>query len=452
MSTTPALASPETDAAGATSPLVALHRPRLRATLTALTLFSLLAAANLATPLYPLIERRLGIDSFGVTVAFSSYVLSLLGGLLLFRRLSDELNRRTVLVCALVATAAATFALALAPTLAWFCAARAVQGLAIAAATGTGSSALRVLLAGRSDLSGRLTLLATSGGVAAGPILGGLLSLLGAETSAPFLVWSALLLALAPAILLIAPHRECRQAMAGARRGNRGKSCPRSETTRPCTAKRSAFAPPTDTASAAKTARTAHPACSDTAPADGNSTIRFAALVGFASFALFGLCLSLAPSLLSELLATDSLPLLGLLASLVLLASATMQLLPLRGAWRAPLGLSLFAAGLLALGVAPAMSAPACFVVGSLLAGAGQGVAFQAAFGAAVAAAPASRHASTVNLVYAITYLGSALPVLGLGLVARSTGLAPAVLGFAVLVACGCLILAVRSLRRSICH
>lgn len=417
MSTTPALTSPEAEAAGATPPRIALHRPRLRATLTALTLFSLLAAANLATPLYPLIERRLGIDSFGVTVAFSSYVLSLLAGLLLFRRLSDVLNRRTVLVCALAATAAATLALAFAPTLAWFCAARAVQGLAIAAATGTGSSALRVLLAGRSDLSGRLTLLATSGGVAAGPILGGLLSLLGIETVAPFIGWSMLLLALAPAILLIAPHRECRQEATGAR-GRRAET------------------------------RAAEPDPAAETRADANSAIRFAAVVGFASFALFGLCLSLAPSLLSEMLATDSLPLLGLLASLVLLASATMQLLPLRGAWRAPLGLSLFAAGMLALGSAPAASAPALFVAGSLLAGAGQGVAFQAAFGAAVAAVPQSRHASTVNLVYAVTYLGSALPVLGLGLAARSLGLAPAVLGFGALVACGCALLAMRAGRR----
>ena len=423
MSTIPALASPATGAAGTTPPRVALHRPRLRATLTALTLFSLLAAANLATPLYPHIERRLGIDSFGVTVAFSSYVLSLLAGLLLFRRLSDVLNRRTVLVCAVTATAAATLALAFAPSLAWFCTARAVQGLAIAAATGTGSSALRVLLAGRADLSGRLTLLATSGGVAAGPILGGLLSQLGIVTAAPFVAWSGLLLALAPAILLIAPHRECRQEAAGARRAQPG----RPET-------RSAANPMTSAA--------------DAAPADANSAIRFAALVGFASFALFGLCLSLAPSLLSEMLATDSLPLLGLLASLVLLASATMQLLPLRGALRAPLGLSLFAAGMLALGAAPTASAPALFVAGSLLAGAGQGVAFQAAFGAAVAAAPPSRHASTVNLVYAVTYLGSALPVLGLGLVARSAGLAPAVLGFAALIAGGCIVLAVRSARR----
>lgn len=418
MSTTPALTSPETEAAGATPPGIALHRPRLRATLTALTLFSLLAAANLATPLYPLIERRLGIDSFGVTIAFSSYVLSLLAGLLLFRRLSDVLNRRTVLVCALAATATATLALAFAPTLAWFCAARAVQGLAIAAATGTGSNALRVLLAGRSDLSGRLTLLATSGGVAAGPILGGLLSLLGIETVAPFIGWSMLLLVLAPAILLIAPHRECRQE-AGAR-----------------------------IAAASAEMRAAEPDPAAETRTDANSAIRFAAVVGFASFALFGLCLSLAPSLLSEMLATDSLPLLGLLASLVLLASATMQLLPLRGAWRAPLGLSLFAAGMLALGSAPTASAPALFVAGSLLAGAGQGIAFQAAFGAAVAAVPQSRHASTVNLVYAVTYLGSALPVLGLGLAARGVGLAPAVLGFAILVACGCALLAMRAGRR----
>lgn len=408
LSTTHALAHPG-------SAPSSYRRPRLRATLTIVSLFGLLTAANLPTALYPLIGGRLGIDAFGVTIAFSSYVLSLLVGLVLFRPLTERANRRTVIIGALAATSLATLGLALAPTLAWFCLARAVQGLAIAAATGTGSSALRVLLPGRPGLSGRLTLLATSGGVAAGPILGGLLSLVGSPTQWPFVAWSILLLALIPVILLIAPHPECRPA------GRRGTAA---------------------VPSAATQLLTTPAAIAASIPA-----IRMAALVGFVSFAFFGFALSLAPGHFAELFGATSRPVLGLLASLVLLASAAVQLFPVRGRWAAPLGLVAFATGTLLLGLATAVASPAITVIACLIAGAGQGVAFQTAFGAAVAAVPSSRHASTVNAIYAVTYLGSTLPVLGLGIATTAFGLTPAVLAFTFAVSLACAALAVAAAR-----
>lgn len=396
------------------SSLPTIHRPRTRAALTVVTLFGLLTAANLPTSLYPLLATRLSIDAFGVTIAFASYVLSLMVGLVLFRRLSDSANRRTVILGALAATAIATAFLAVAPNLAWFCAGRALQGLAIAAATGTGSSALRVLLPGRPDLSGRLTLLGTSGGVAAGPVLGGLLSMAGAPTLTPFLVWATLLAFLIPVIWFVAPHLECRQAGVD----------------------RSAMPLPPRGSGAANIDRSIA------------SAVSFAAAVGFTSFALFGFCLSLAPALFGTLFDTDSRPALGVLASLVLIASASMQLISLRGAWRVPVGLAAFAAGALLLGVSTAVSNPALTIIACLVAGAGQGIAFQAAFGAAVIAAPAAKHASTVNAIYLVTYAGSALPVLGLGFIARYMGLAQASLGFATLIALGCAALALTWFRQ----
>lgn len=375
----------------------------MRAALTVCTLFGLLTAANLPTSLYPLLAEQLRIDAFGVTIAFASYVLSLIVGLALFRRVSDSANRRTVLLGAVAATAVATLFLAIAPNLAWFCAGRAVQGLAIAAATGTGSSALRVLLPNRPDLSGRLTLLATSGGVAAGPVLGGLLSLVGSPTHTPFVAWSVLLAALIPAIWIIAPHVECRQPARQHLAGGQARpAVTRAE----------------------------------------SSAIGFAAAVGFTSFTLFGFCLSLAPALFGTVFSTESRPTLGVLASLVLIASASMQLLTLRGSWRIPIGLTAFACGAVMLGLGTWASNPALIVAACLIAGAGQGIAFQAAFGRAVAAAPVERHASTVNAIYLVTYLGSALPVLGLGFVASYVGLAAASLGFAALLAVGCAALA----------
>lgn len=402
----------------ATPPLVAAApaavRPRIRVALTALTLSSLLIAANLSTPLFPLLETRLGLDSFGVAVAFSSYVISMLIGLILFRRLADRLNRRTVLVSALLVASAATVGLALAPNLGWFCTARAAQGFAIAAATGTASSAFRVLLAGKPHTAGRLTLLASSGGVALGPVLGGILSEFGSPLRTPYFSVALVLAALAPIILAVVPHGVCR-----------------AEDAEPLPAD-------PQRATAAESRR---------APGSGRA-VRRAAAIGFLSFSLFGFCLSLAPSAFAALLPVESRTAVGLLAALTLLASAAVQLAPLRGDWREPVGLSVLAAGILLLGLAPLTGSLALVVAGGLAAGTGQGLAFQSAFGRAVASVPVSRHGATVNAIYTVTYLGSALPVLALGFAAGLFGLPFAVLGFAALVAVGALFAAVTAQRQ----
>lgn len=397
-------------------------RPRIRVALTALTLSFLLIAANLSTPLFPLLERRLGLDSFGVSVAFSSYVLSMLVGLILFRRLADRLNRRTVLVTALSVAALATAALALAPSLGWFCAARAVQGLAIAAATGTASSAFRVLLAGRPQTAGRLTLLASSGGVALGPVLGGLLSETGDPLRTPYFSVALALALLAPVILAVVPHGACRPEDAEPLPADPHGSMPAATT------------PGASSASAQRTGSA--------------SAVRRAAAIGFLSFSLFGFCLSLAPSTFAALLPVESRSAVGLLAALTLLASASVQLLPLRGTWREPVGLSVLAVGILLLGLAPLTGALGLVIAGGIAAGAGQGLAFQSAFGRAVASVPVSRTGATVSAIYTVTYLGSALPVLALGSAAGLVGLPLAVLGFAALVALGAVLAAVTAPRR----
>lgn len=395
-------------------------RPRIRTALTALTLFTLLVSANLATPLFPLLERRLGIDAFGTTLAFSSYVLSLIVGLLVFRRFADTVNRRTVLVLALAVTALGTAGLALAPNLGWFCVARAAQGAAIACATGTASGSLRTLIPGRPALVGRLTLLASSGGVAAGPVIGGLLSQTDQPLITPFITLSVALAALIPAILILAPHELCRPER------------------RPA---------PIALPDAPQRLAREVPYAGRQSPA-ALRAIRIAAATGFLSFTVFGFCLSLAPSHYASIVHVSSLPLIGLLAALTLGASALTQLLPLAGAWRLPVGLSMLAAALVGLALAGPLDSPALLIASSLLAGIGQGVAFQAAFTAATAAVAPEHHASTVSAIYTVTYLGSALPVLGLGLLTQQFGLGPAVTVFAVAAALECAALAIVAGRR----
>ena len=136
-------------------------------------IFILLVGANLATPLYPLLQAELGLSSLGVTAAFASYVLALVATLMLAGHWSDHIGRRAALILAVLAGLAGGWLFADAQTLAALCAGRALQGTAVGIATGASAAALRELLPSRPEWASRFTLLASAGGVAAGPVIGG---------------------------------------------------------------------------------------------------------------------------------------------------------------------------------------------------------------------------------------------------------------------------------------
>lgn len=422
------LGNPGLSASALAFPDAAAIRPRLRITLTALTLFTLLVSANLSTPLFSLLAQRFDTGALGISLGFSSYVLALIAGLLLFRRVADTVNRRTVLVAALVSASLATAAFAVAPTLGWFSVARAVQGVAIACATGTASGALRILLPAKPEVAARLTLLTTSGGVALGPVIGGALSLGSAPLVTPYLVVAAALIALVPAILTVAPHFAC-QPM-------------------PLATHLALADAPQTTEVAAKQTKLAH------SPFTGRHPFWIASAIGFLSFAVFGFCLSLAPSHFAIIVGTDSRPVIGTLAAVTLGASAAVQLIPLRGNWRMPVGLVLLAVGLFGFAFAEQISnlisgqinqqfsGTLLLITAGAIAGAGQGIAFQAAFTRAVTAVGPQHHSSTVSGIYTVTYLGSTVPILGLGVLAEQLTLGTAVTVFAILAATASLALA----------
>ena len=409
-------------------------RPRWRITLTALTLFTLLTSANLCTPLFPLLAEHFDAGSLGITLSFSSYVVALIIGLLLFRRVADLVNRRTVLVAALILTAIATAASAFAPSLGWFSVARALQGLSIACATGTASGALRILLPHNPAFAARLTLLSTSGGVALGPVFGGLLSLGPAPLVTPFLVVAIALAALVPVILIVAPHQACQPVPASATFAL-------------------ADAPPHEPRTGAidlspETTPGSRPARPRSAT--GRRTFWIASMTGFLSFAVFGFCLSLAPSHFAQIVGSDARPVIGALAAVTLGTSASVQLIPWRGTWRMPTGLTMLALGLIGFALAEQVGGAPWLIASGMLAGAGQGIAFQAAFTRATLAVAPEHHASTVSAIYTVTYLGSTLPVIGLGFCAEQFGLSTAVPIFAVIAAAASLTLAIIARERGV--
>ncbi|MET4058526.1 putative MFS family arabinose efflux permease [Arthrobacter sp. UYP6] len=389
----------------------AARRPRLLLTLAVMT--TLLVGANLATPLYPLLGDRLGMTHFGVTLAFAAYVMVLVAGLLLVGHWSDFIGRRAALVLAGVVSLLGGVLFGTATGMGALIAGRALQGASVALATGASSAALRELLPHRPEWATRFTLLVSAGGVAAGPVIGGLLSLLPAPTLTPFLIHSAVLAALLVPLCLL----KARPAIA---------------------------APPYGRV--LKALRPRRLAVSQRA----RPQFWMASLTGFLSFAVFGFYLSLAPTYFAGIAGTSARPVVGLLAALALAASAVSQLTGVRGRWVVPAGLALMGTGVALIPAAGAAGSVSLLVVASVAAGFGQGMAFRAVFNDVAASVEAAQHAQIISTVYVITYLGSALPVLGLGAAGALWGLSVAVAWFAAAITLSCAVLCVFALMRVI--
>ncbi len=384
-----------------------------RLVISGAVIFALLVGANLATPLYPLLQASLGLSALDVTAAFASYVLALVATLMLAGHWSDHIGRRAALLLAVLGGLAGNLVFAEAHTLAGLCAGRALQGIAVALATGASAAALRELLPSRPEWASRFTLLASSGGVAAGPAIGGLLSLLPGATAAPYGVHSVVLAGLLVPLFLI----RARPAIAVP------------AVSRPL----QALAP-------------RRPAVSRNA----RGAFWLASGVGFLSFAVFGFSLSLAPGYFARVLETDSRPLIGVLAGLPLAASAFSQLLTVRGRFVVPGGLAVLGVSVVLLGTAGALHSPLLLVAACVAAGMGQGLAFRTVFNDVAGKVEPARHAQVISTVYVITYLGSAVPVLGLGWASGMVGQPAAVLGFVVVCGAAALVLAGGTLARAL--
>jgi hypothetical protein len=74
-------------------------------------------------------------------------------------------------------------------------------------------------------------------------------------------------------------------------------------------------------------------------------------------------------------------------------------------------------------------------VLGGVLAGAGQGLSFRAGLARLNASAPDEQRAEVASSYFVVAYVAISIPVIGEGLLARASGLRPAGLIFAGLVA-----------------
>ena len=371
---------------------------------------AMLLSANLATPLYAVWARQFGFSTAVLALIFAVYALVLVPALLTFGQLSDRLGRRVVIAIGLGLAALGLLLFALATGTAWLFAARATLGVAQGMLSGAATAALAELVP--ADDPRRAALLATlsqAGGAATGVLLGGVLAQWAPAPEVTPFAAGMVICALAAAALVFVPETAERQG--GGLRIRRPR-----------------------------------------VPEEIRGAFVRVSLTAAAVWAVAGgLFFSVMPSYAGQLvLHSQNLALLALVTALVLISSCAAQLIVRRGAPPAQAqaaGLALLAAGLLALVLAAPAQSPALLITGTILAGAGHGVAFLAAQDNLTRIAPARQRAEVSAAFYVCIYLGVSVPVIGIGLVAVATTLFTAVTTFAAVTGGGALILAAWHLR-----
>jgi hypothetical protein len=342
---------------------------------------AVMAFSTVPTPLYSIYQERDGFPTGVITVIFAAYAVGVMLSLYLVGHISDWAGRRWMIVLGILAqlVAAAVF-------LGWqsvpaLLVARVISGIGVGVLTASATASLTELRTatrpeGAVATASTVATLVNVGGLALGPLLAGILAEYAPlPLTIPYLVFVVLLVLAGIGVVLV-----------------------------PETVDRSRTRP------AYRPQRISLP------PASRN--VFLAAGAGaFASFGIFGLFTSLAPSFLAGQLHETSRLVAGLVSFGVFAAAAVTQVflggLPLRR--QVILGVVLMVAGLSSVTMGVLVTSLPAFVGGSLVAGAGVGLVFRGSLGVAGAVAEPARRGEVLAAMFLIAYGGLVVPVLAIG-------------------------------------
>ncbi|MET9313444.1 MFS transporter [Kribbella sp. NPDC003505] len=341
-----------------------------------------MAFSTIPTPLYAIYQQRDGFPTYVITVIFASYAVGVMASLYLAGHVSDWLGRRRVALLAVLAEALAAAIFLLWPEVPGLLVARFVCGVGVGVLTATATAHLSELrqVARPGEDPSRSALISSMvnlGGLAFGPLIGGLLAqYVSSPLQRPYEVFLVLLLISAVGIALVPETVERLE-------------------------ERPAYRPQ----------RVALPSSA--------RPLFFASAIGaFAAFAIFGLFTSLAPTFLAGVLHHTSRLLAGVVTFAVFIAGAASQVVFVRLPRPAQLRLGLVAmsAGLVGVAVGGLIPNLYLFVIGGVVAGAGVGLVFRGAVATAAALADPSSRGEVLAALFLIAYAGLAIPVLAIGL------------------------------------
>ncbi|GAB3675227.1 MFS transporter [Salinisphaera aquimarina] len=362
----------------------------------ALTFVVTMMGTTLPTPLYPIYQQNLGFSQLIITVIFAAYAVGVIGALVVAGSWSDQIGRRPMLAAGLVFSAASAVVFLWGGGLGPLLLGRVLSG--ISAGIFTGTATVAVVELAPAAWAGSATLIATAanmGGLGLGPLVAGALS--------QYLPWPVHLCFILDLVLI------------------------------GVAAVAVACAPET----AARPARPRLRMQPLSVPAEVRPVFVPAAIAGFAGFAVLGLFTAIAPAFMGKILQLSNHALTGAVVFLLFVASTVGQIgqSKLSERLRLPLGCVALIGGIALVAAAIGMASLMLLLLGAIVSGIGQGVAFRAGMGAVTAASPPERRGEVASTFFVVLYVAISIPVVGVGLAADTLGLRVAGISFSIAVA-----------------
>ncbi len=347
---------------------------------------------TLPTAIYRYYQLQYGFTPTVITVIYACYAIGVLGALLAVGNWSDQLGRRRMLLAGLCFSAASAVTFLLSHGQLGLMLGRLLSG--ISAGIFTGTATVAVIELAPASWRRQATLAATASnmlGLGLGPLLSGVLvELLPAPMRLPYAVH---LLLIAAAMLAVWNAPETAQLPARAKLGLQRIALPAEV--------RHVFVP--------------------------------AAMAGFAGFVVVGFFAAVAPQLIRVVLGYNSAIVIGAIVFLLFASSAIGQIVQtaIAAQRRQPAGCIGLIAGLLAVALSVPERSLGALLIGTALAGIGQGISFRAGLAEIAAKAPPNRRAEATSSFFVVLYIAISLPVIGLGIVVQFSGIQQATLIFA---------------------
>lgn len=361
-----------------------------------------IAYAAVPTPLYAIYQARDGFSAFMITVIFAAYAIGVMVSLYLAGHVSDWLGRRRVILAAIVIELLSGVLFLAWPEVPGLLIARFISGIGIGLLTATATAHLGELrLAakpqGSDHASSIVSTLVNIGGIGLGPLIGGILAeWVVAPLVTPYVVF-VVLLALAAIAVAFVPETVERQEERRAYRPQRVGL-----------------------------------------PAAARGRFFAAAALAFSAFALFGIFTSLAPSFIAGSLHETSRFIAGVVVFAVFGSAAVAQVLTgrLNSKVQLRLAAALMTVGQIGLVTAVLTVNWPLFLIAGIIAGAGGGIAFRSAIGAAASLALPPSRGEVLAVIFLIAYAGLAVPVLiaGIALTMLTLPAAAVFVGFSTIV------------------
>ncbi|MCQ4083686.1 MFS transporter [Streptomyces sp. RB6PN25] len=355
-----------------------------------------MAGTTLPTPLYGLYRQQIGFSELMVTVVFAVYALGVIAALLVAGDFSDVLGRRPVLLVAVGLSVLSAVCFLSENGLPLLFVGRLLSGFAAGLFSGAATAAVLELAPPQlGERAGFAATAANMGGLGCGPVLSGVLAQYAPwPLRLPFLVHLALLVA-AFAVTGALPETVVPRTPRPPLRPQ-GMVVPQQT--------RGAFVP--------------------------------AGLAALAGFSLLGLFTAVAPSFVALTLGVHNLAVSGVVVFSVFCASTVGQFLMVRvGVRRAlPVGCLVLTTGMALVASSLLMVSLPVLVVGAVVGGLGQGLAFRAGLTSVSAVAPEEHRGATISAFFVVAYVGISLPVVGVGALTLALGLRGAGLVFATCV------------------